>query len=121
MLEKVKPWSSIDATDDEVARGIVESELSFPEIVKEPAALSVTWTVFVPLASEKEDGSEALPSVEVSVTEFVTVVTRFQVLSQARTVTLNGTPTVWLWGAPLLPVPVPGAGDSPGSSTWSFV
>jgi hypothetical protein len=74
-----------------------------------------------PLASEKEPGSEALPSVEVSVTEFVTLATRFQELSHARTVTLNGTPTVWLWGAPVLPVPVPGAGDSPGRSTWSFV
>lgn len=83
--------------------------------------MSVTCTVFVPLASENVPGSEALPSVEVSATEFVTVVTRFQELSQARTVTLNGTPTVWLWGAPDLPVPVPGAGDSPGKMTWSFV
>src|SRR5512144_1744903 len=97
MLEKTKPWSSMAATDDEVAWGIVASELSFAENVKEPAALSVTCTVFVPLASEKAPGSDALPSVEVRFTEFVTVVTRFHELSQARTVTLNGTPTVWLW------------------------
>jgi hypothetical protein len=92
------------ATDDDVAKGIVASELSLAENVKEPAALSVTCTVLVPLASENVPGSDALPSVDVSTTEFVIVVTRFQELSHARTVTLNGTPTVWLWGAPLLPV-----------------
>ena len=46
-------------------------------------------------------------------------VARFHVLSQARTVTVIGTPATWGSGAPLRPVGVPGAGLSPGSSTWS--
>src|SRR5512132_2021982 len=121
MVENVKPWSSIAVTDDEVARGMVVSELSSAENVKEPAALSVTDTVLVPPTSVNEGGSVAFPFVEVTVIEFVTVFARFHELSHARTVTLKGTPTVWLCGAPDFPVPVPGAGDSPGSSTWSFV
>ena len=39
----------------------------------------------------------------------------------ATTVTENGTPTVWLRGVPVLPVAVPGAAVSPGSSTCSRV
>ena len=94
MLENVKPWSSSVLTDAEVALGIVGSELSVAEIVKAPVALRVTCIVRAPLTSAKDGGSEALPSVDVSVTEFVTVVTRFHELSHARTVTLNGMPTV---------------------------
>src|SRR5688572_2554284 len=121
IVENVKPCSSIAATDDEVASGIVVSELSSAENVKDPAAFSVTCIVRVPLCSVKDDGSVAFPLVDVRVMEFVTEFTRFHELSHARIVTLNGTPTVWLWGAPVLPVPVPGAGASPGRSTWSFV
>ena len=48
-------------------------------------------------------------------------VTRFQLASTALTVTLTGAPAVTPVGVPVLPVTVPGAAVSPGSSTWSFV
>jgi hypothetical protein len=31
---------------------------------------------------------------------------------------VNGAPTVWAWGVPVLPLMVPGASVSPGSRTW---
>ena len=49
----------------------------------------------------------------------VTEVTVFHEESHALTVTVNVEPVVWGSGVPSFPVPVPGAGDSPGTSTWS--
>ena len=44
----------------------------------------------------------------------VTVFTKFQLASTARTVALNGVPANWVEGAPLFPVGEPGAAVSPG-------
>jgi hypothetical protein len=41
--------------------------------------------------------------------------------STALTVTLNAEPAVCAEGVPVLPVALPGAAVSPGSSSWSFV
>src|SRR5437763_494869 len=48
------------------------------------------------------------------------LLTRFQLASTALTVAVNGVPAVWAMGVPVLPVAVPGAAVSPGSSSWSF-
>jgi hypothetical protein len=90
------------------------------EKVKLPDAFRVTGTVISPAIRDTEAGSDALASVEVRETAFVTEVTVFHPVSQARTRMLNGVPTVWGMGTPTFPEPVPGAGDSPGTSTWSW-
>ena len=64
-------------------------------------------------------GSAAAPSLEVKPTVWV-VLTRFQLSSTARITTLKDAPAVWLLGVPVLPVGVPGAAVSPGSSVCSF-
>src|SRR5437773_2467369 len=59
-------------------------------------------------------GSVALASEARTWIELVTVATVVQVLSHARTVIVNGTPTVCARAVPVLPEGVPGAADSPG-------
>src|SRR5262249_19081870 len=49
------------------------------------------------------------------------VLTRFQAASTARTVTVNGAPAVRAVGVPVLPVVVPGAVVSPGTSNCNCV
>src|ERR1700693_1431589 len=51
----------------------------------------------------------------------VTVLTRFQQLSAATTVTLNALLTVWALGVPVLPETVPGAALSPGVNNCNCV
>src|SRR6266581_4728851 len=87
--------------------------------VCEPAVLSVTLTVRVPADNAPLAGKVALESVEVMPTVCV-LLTRFQLASTARTVTLNAVPAPWAIGVPLLPVAVPGAAVSPGTSNCSF-
>ena len=71
--------------------------------------------------SESSDtGSVALLSLEVSPTVSVTLVTRFQSASTARTVTLKELPAVSAVGVPILPVAVPGAAVSPGANSCNF-
>src|SRR5437899_8849278 len=50
----------------------------------------------------------------------VIVFTRFQYASTDLTVTLKAVPAAWAVGVPLLPVAVPGAAVSPGTSNCSF-
>jgi hypothetical protein len=66
-------------------------------------------------------GKLALSSVEDIDTMWVIDDTRLYESSHASTRTLNGTPTVWSAGAPVLPDGVPGDADSPGSRTSIFV
>src|SRR5436305_8074664 len=48
------------------------------------------------------------------------LLTRFQLASTALTVALNAAPAAWAVGVPVLPVAVPGAAVSPGTSNCSF-
>src|SRR5215471_9473496 len=121
MVLNTKPWSTSACTLALVPSGMVLSVWSCTNIVNEPLALSVTLNDPVPLASCAGAGSVALASDDNTWTVFVTEVTRVQVLSQAFTVIVNGTPTVCARGSPVLPEGVPGAAVSPGSSTWSRV
>ena len=62
-------------------------------------------------------GSRAKASEEPSATWSVTLFTRFQYGSTARTVRLNAMPARWPVGVPLFPTEVPPSADSPGSKT----
>jgi hypothetical protein len=105
----------------EVACPLVPSVLSSAKTWNVPAALNVTWKERVPAFNEAVAGRVALASEERIEIALVTVVTVAQVSSHARTVTVNGTPATCAVGVPVLPLPVPGAADSPGSSTCSRV
>jgi hypothetical protein len=72
----------------------------------------VTDKDVVPFDSADAPGRSADSSVESRRIVFVIEVTVFHDESQARTTTKNGTPTVCEVGTPVLPVIVPGAGDS---------
>ena len=71
----------------------------------------------MPLASWAAAGSDALASELKIRIVCVTDGTTFQDASHALTVTRNGIPAVCGRGVPVLPEAVPGAADSPGSST----
>ena len=51
----------------------------------------------------------------------VTLLTRFQNASTARTVTLKDAPAVVAVGVPVLPLTLPGAAVSPGTRSCSLV
>ena len=75
----------------------------------------------VPLTSAALAGNTAVPSLLVIPTVSVTFVSKFQLASTARTVTVNAVPTVCAVGAPVLPVGVPDAAVSPGSNTCNWL
>src|SRR6266536_475615 len=97
----------------------VLSVMSLAVSVCEPPVLSVTLTVRVPADNAPLAGKVALESVEVMPTACV-LLTRFQLASTALTVALNAAPAPWAVGVPVLPVAVPGAAVSPGTSNCSF-
>src|SRR6266536_4329099 len=97
----------------------VLSVMSLAVCVCEPPVLSVTLTVRVPADNAPLAGQVALESVEVMPTVWV-LPTRFQLASTALTVTLNAVPAARAVGVPLLPVAVPGAAVSPGTSNCNF-
>src|SRR5205807_1128294 len=117
MRLNTNPWSASACTGEEAPSGIVASVWSCANTVKLPAALKVTEKVSVPAWSCAGAGSVALASELSTWIALVTVATVFQPESQARTVTVKGTPTVCGLGDPLFPLELPGAADSPGSST----
>ena len=80
----------------------------------------MTLKAFVPDARAAFAGSVALLSLDAIPTVSVTLVTRFQSASTARTVTLKELPAVSAVGVPILPVAVPGAAVSPGANSCSF-
>ena len=108
---------------------MVIAGLVFPEIpalfasedvtVQLPTFLSVTLRVLVPLTRAVFAGNVALASLEVMDTVSF-VLTTFQFASTALTMTLKTVPAVCAEGVPLLPVAVPGAAVSPGTSSCSF-
>jgi len=110
---------TIDTTCAEAASGIVWSVSSWAKMVKLPAALNVTVKTPSPATSCAGGGIVALPSDDKMRMTLVTVVTVFQLLSQARTRTVNGNSAVCARGVPVRPVGVPGAGNSPGMRTCS--
>ena len=87
--------------------------------VRLPAVLSVTLKVWVPEAKAALAGMVALLSLEVIPTVSL-VLTRFQFASTALTVTMKEVPAVWAMAVPVLPVPVPAAALSPGTSNCSL-
>ena len=99
---------------------LLPSLRSLAVMVKLPLVLKRTVTVCVPETRAVSIGSVAVASVEVMPTVSVTVFTRFQLPSTALTVTLTSTPANCALGVPVLPLAVPGAAVSPGTSSWSF-
>jgi hypothetical protein len=87
--------------------------------VAEPAVFAVTEKVFVPATRLALAGRLAFTSVEVIPT-LSAELTTFQFASTELTVTLNAEPAVSADGVPVLPVALPGAAVSPGTSSWSF-
>ena len=88
--------------------------------VKPPLELKTTWKLCVPLTSAALSGSVADKSLEVIPTVSVTPLKGFQLLSTALTVAMKLMPTFSAVGVPVLPVLVPGAAVSPGTSNCSF-
>ena len=88
--------------------------------VQVPAVLKVTGYVWVPAANAALDGNTALASVLVIPTASITLETTFQYASTAFAVTVSSVPAVCAEGVPVLPVAVPGAAVSPGTSSCSF-
>src|SRR4029453_5941593 len=101
MLENWKPLNAWTTTDADVPSGIVASVASCAYIVNAPAAFKVTAATIEPEASGACGGRLALASDDRTSIELPTVVTVFQVLSHARTVIENGTPTTCADGVPL--------------------
>jgi hypothetical protein len=98
----------------------VPSVLLVAVTVREPAVFRVTLKDLVPATSDAFDGRVALASDEVIATELV-LLTTFQFASTALTVTLKAVPAVVALGVPVLPVVLPGAADSPGTSNCILV
>lgn len=98
----------------------VPSELSVAVTVRAPAAFIVTGNVCVPFTSAAAAGRVAFVSLELMLTVSLTPVIKFQFVSTALTVTVKLAAALWPVGAPVLPVAVPGAADSPGARTCNF-
>ena len=99
---------------------LVLSVASLEVTVALPAVLRVILKVLVPEVSAEFAGKVALLSEEVMPTVSLTVVTTFQFASTALTVTLKAVPAVSAVGVPVLPLEVPGAAVSPGTSNCNF-
>src|ERR1051326_6705253 len=84
-----------------------------------PTVLKVRLKLLLPLTNAALDGKAALASLEVMATVSL-VFTTFQFTSTALTVTLKAVPAIWLVGVPVLPLAVPGAAVSPGTSNCNF-
>src|SRR5258706_6841660 len=89
-------------------------------IVKVPLALNVFVKLRVPATKAAFAGSVADASLEKIRIMSVAVLIRFQFASTAFTVTLNTVATTWFVGVPVLPVALPGAAVSPGTSNCNF-
>jgi len=103
-----------------VDEALVPSETSDAVSVRLPAVRKVTLADLVPATSEPLAGRAALASLEARATVSVTLLTRFQLASTARIVTVRAAPAVWVVGVPVLPVAVPGAAASPGTRSCNL-
>src|SRR5262249_27228455 len=97
----------------------VPSVISLAVTVCEPMVRSVTLLVLDPADNAPLDGSVALESLEGMPTVGV-LLTRFQFASTELMMTLKAVPEPAAVGVPVLPVAVPGAAVSPGTSTCNF-
>ena len=88
--------------------------------VKLPVVLKKTRNDRVPAASAAFGGRVAVESLEVIPTVSVIALTRFQLVSTTLTVTLTAVKVLCPMGVPVLPVALPGAAVSPGTSNCSF-
>src|ERR1041385_6191829 len=105
--------------DGLVTNGYDGWEMSEADTVALPDVFRVTLKLLLPLTSAALAGNAALRSLEVI--EIVSLVfTTFQFASTALTVTLKAAPAVCDMGDPVLPLAVPGAAVSPGTSSCSF-
>src|SRR5438034_7908111 len=93
--------------------------MSVAVTVRLPAVLRVTLNVFVPADNAALAGRVALESLEVIPTVWV-LLTRFQFASTALAVTVKAVPAVRAVAVPVLPVAVPGAAVSPGTSNCNL-
>src|SRR6185436_12189695 len=100
---------------------LVPSSRSVAVRVKPPLALNATVRLVVPAARTVLGGSMAVASLELRTTVSLTVLTRFQKASAALTVTAKELPTIWALGVPVLPLRLPGAALSPGTSNCNWV
>ena len=98
----------------------VPSVASVAVIVQLPMLSRVATNVAVPLTNASSGGMVALGSVVSRCTTSVAALTRFQSASTALTITGKEIPAACPSGVPVLPVGVPGAAVSPGSSTCSL-
>src|SRR5258706_4411709 len=88
--------------------------------VCEPTVSRVTVKSSVPAISAALAGRSAAGSLDVMLIKSAGVLTGFQLGSTALTVTLKAPSTFAVLGVPVLPVNVPGAALSPGTSNCSF-
>src|SRR6185503_17092441 len=98
---------------------LVASVMLEAVIVQLPALFMVTAKVRVPAVIAALAGSVSLASVVVMPTVWV-LLTTFQVASTALTVTLKAVPAICAAGVPVLPLALPGAAVSPGTSSCIF-
>jgi len=99
---------------------LLPSVTSVAVTVRVPAVRSRTLKVWVPLLKAALAGKLALGSLAVIATVSPTVWTTFQLASTALAVTLNGVSVFCAVAAPVLPVTVPEAALSPGTSNCIF-
>src|SRR5438128_1154706 len=98
---------------------LVPSVMSVAVTVQLPTVLLVRLKLFVPATSAALAGRRSLGSVQVMPTVWV-LLTKFQFASTALTVTLKAVPALCALGVPVLPLAVPGAAVSPGTSNCSL-
>src|SRR5947207_2498407 len=98
---------------------LVASVMAEAVIVQLPTLLKVTAKVLVPPVRAALAGWVSLASVVVMPTVSV-LLARFQFASTALTVTLKAVPAICAAGVPVLPMGLPGAAVSPGTSSCSF-
>src|SRR5262245_51915033 len=113
-------WAGPTVMAGPVLGVLVPSVRSLAVRVKLPVALQVTVRLVVPTGRFGADGKVALMSLELKPTVSLTVLTTFQKESTALTVIPKLTPTIWPLGVPLLPLAVPGAAVSPGTSNCNW-
>ncbi len=99
----------------------VPSVTSLAVSVCVPAVRSSTENVPLPADSAASAGSTAAPSLELRWTTSLTAPATLKKASTACTCTSKAAPAVCDEGVPVLPLAVPGAAVSPGTSTCSFV
>src|SRR5262245_9711372 len=100
---------------------LLPSSASVAVTVKLPLVPKARVKLPVPATKAALAGKAALRSLEVRATISLTLLTTFQLASTALTVESKSTVANWPLGVPFLPLAVPGAAVSPGTSNWSLV